>query len=171
MTRTKQLRDAVKERFFPYAESRRFVREKSAHPHFTTFRRIDGHKVRVFNVQWDKYGHPRFVLNFGEGPLSGVILWGKHKAGQELEPQDCPESGRLQRRKGGSLRCWFQLNKPLLDVIRTMEWRYPPEAVVNELLSAFPELEAWWEHRTVGPHIDLSSSDLWRLANAPNTAG
>jgi hypothetical protein len=33
-------------------------------------------------------------------------------------------------------------------------------------VAAFPEVEAWWESRTVGPHLDIVPSDLWRVANA-----
>lgn len=60
---------------------------------------------------------------------------------------------------------WFQLNRPLLEALRTMERRYAAETVVDELLSVFPEVEAWWKGRTVGPHLDILPSDLWRLAN------
>lgn len=165
MTSTQDLRRLVKTRFFPYAEARGFARARSAHPHFTTFRRLTADSAQVFNVQWDKYGAPRFVVNFGEAPGEGVRLWGKHVPGEDLEPQDCPESGRLQRKRGPYLRCWFQLNKPVLEVLRTMERRYAAEAVVDQLLSVFPEVEAWWDGRTVGPHLDIVPPDAWRLAN------
>src|SRR5262249_12660010 len=150
------LREALKARFYPYAESRGFVRAKTSHPHFTTFRRVDGDTVRVFDVQWDKYSRPMFVLNFGEGPKEGVTLWGTHTGGAELDPLDCAEGGRLQRKKGPSLACWFQLNKPLVEALRTMERHYTPEVVVNHLLDVFPELEEWWERRAIGPHLYLT---------------
>ena len=166
------MRELVKSDFYPFAEARGFVRAKSTHPLFAVFRRFDGQKVQVFNVQWDKYGEPRFVVNFGEGPRSGVELWGKHIPGEALEPQDCPESGRLQRRPGASMGCWFQLTKPFLEAARTLEWRYPAAAVVDQLLAAFPEVEAWWQDRRIGPHITVSSPDLWRAAaNAKRAAG
>jgi len=167
----KELRGAVKARFYPYAEARGFVRAKSTHPHFTVFRRLTADTVQVFNVQWDKYGDACFVVNFGEGPKDGVQLWGKHIAGEALETQDCPESGRLQRKAGVSKRCWFQLKKPFVEAVRTMERRYPADAVVQQLLAVFPEVEAWWQHRTVGPHLTISPQEMWKLANAAKAAG
>lgn len=171
MTATQELRQLVKARFFPYGEARGFVRARSTHPHFSVFRRFARDRVQVFNVQWDKYGAPRFIVNFGEGPTEGVRLWGRHVAGEALEPQDCPESGRLQRRRGPYLRCWFQLNKPVLEAIRTRERRYAAEAVVDQLLAAFPEVEAWWENRTVGAHLEITPSEMWKVAHAASAAG
>jgi hypothetical protein len=166
MTAAQELRQLVKARFFPHVEARGFVRASSTHPQFSVFRRFARDKVQVLNVQWDKYGAPRFLVNFGEGPKEGVRLWGRHVAGEVLEPQDCPESGRLQRKRGPYLRCWFQLNKPLLEALRTMERRYSAETVVDQLVGAFPEVEAWWENRTVGAHLDISPPDMWKVANA-----
>jgi Domain of unknown function (DUF4304) len=166
MSPTQELRELVKARFFPYAEAREFTRAKSTHPQFTVFRRFVGHKVQIFTVQWDKYGAPRFVVNFGEGPKSGVQLWGKHVPAEAMQPNDCPESGRLQRRPGPYLRCWFQLKKPLGEALRTMQRRYFADAVVAHLLAVFPEVESWWLDRTVGPHLSINAPDMWKIANA-----
>jgi hypothetical protein len=108
-------------------------------------------------------------VNFGEGPKDGVQLWGKHIAGEALETQDCPESGRLQRKAGVSKRCWFQLKKPFVEAVRTMERRYPADAVVQQLLAVFPEVEAWWQHRTVGPHLTISRKRCgnWQTPRRP----
>ena len=171
MTATQELRQLVKTRFFPYAEGRGFARARSTHPHFTTFRRFTLDTAQVFNVQWDKYGASRFVVNFGEAPRVGVRLWGRHIAAENLEPQDCPERGRLQRKGGPYLRCWFQLKKPLLEALRTVERRYTAESVVEELLSVFPEVETWWEDRTVGPHLDIVPSDAWSMASEAKPVG
>jgi hypothetical protein len=170
MTDAHELRELIKARLFPYVEARGFIRDRSRHPLFTTFRRFVGNNAQVFNVQWDKRGAPRFVVNFGEGPKAGVSLWGRHIPGDELEPQDCPESGRLQRKRGPYLRCWFQTTKPLLEAVRTLERSYPVATVVDMAVAAFPEVEAWWENRTVGPHVCISSSDSWRVANAATRA-
>ena len=160
----KELRDLITARFFPYVEARGFVRARSTHPHFMVFRRVTGDTVQIFDVQWDKYGDPCLVVNFAEGPKDGVTLWGNHIPGETMQPQDCPESGRLQRKAGPNKRCWFQLKKPLFEAVRTLERRYSAEAVVEQLLAAFPEVEAWWQHRTVGPHITLNPHDMWKMA-------
>jgi hypothetical protein len=96
------LRELMKERFYPFAAERGFVRAKSTHPLFTVFRRRHDQTVQVFDIQWDKYRAPRFVLNFGEARAEGVDIRGVHVSGDDLEPSHCEIQGRLQRRKGGS---------------------------------------------------------------------
>lgn len=165
-TASQALRQLVKQRFLPWAESRGFTPCRSAHPLFMVFRRMLGDRVQVFNLQWDKYGAPRFVVNFGEGPRDGVVLWGRHVPGEALEPQDCRDSGRLQRRRGHGLRGWFQLDKPIFEALWTMERRYSAAAVVDQLIATFPEVERWWDDRTPGPHLSLLPRDHWDLATA-----
>ena len=132
--RSNPLRAAVKGRFYPFAESRGFVREKSHNPLFILFRRTTDTAVHVFELQWEKYGRPCFVINFGEGPSGESI-------------------GRLQPRQGAYLRHWFHIRKPWLEAIATMKRSYEPEQVVDQLIALFPELEAWWDEKRVGPHL------------------
>ena len=147
------LRAALKERFYPFAAERGFVRGKSKHPLFTVFRRQHDRTVHVFDIQWDKYGTPRFVLNFGEAPVEGVDVQGMHIDASDIEPWHCEVRGRLQRRKGGSLGCWFQLRKPLLKAITSGAWHFTPSEVVDQVIQSFSELEAWWATKAEGPHI------------------
>jgi hypothetical protein len=91
------LRDAVKEHFYPFVERRGFVRSKSRNPLFTVFRRTTSEAVHVFEVQWDKYGKPRFVINFGEAPPGGLDVGGAHVSANEVEPYHCATFGRLTR--------------------------------------------------------------------------
>lgn len=129
----------IKEQFYPFAETRGFVRQKSMNPLFTTFYRTTGNQIQMFEIQWDKYWKPYFVINFGEG--------------SNIEEQINYE-GRLQRCRGGSKLCWFGTRRPWLSKFVTGKWRYTPEQVVTELIAAFDELEAWWAEGTEGPHID-----------------
>lgn len=165
MSHAKVLRQLVNSQLTTFVEAKGFAREKSTHPLFQTYRRVVQDRVQVFNVQWDKCSKPRFVLNFGEGPLQGVRLWGKDIPGYDLQPQDCPESGRLQLRRGMLMCNWFQLRKPWMEALLTMERSYSPEAVTHELLRLFPEIERWWDGRVVGPHIDIAPGDGWKKAN------
>ena len=142
------LREALKVRFYPYAESRGFVRDKSSHPHFTTFRRAHGAQIQVFDVQWDKYGRPLFVVNFGEADVHELAI-----ETDKVETQHCKDMYRLQRKRGGSLTCWFQLSKPWIEVFRSGRLKYRPEEVVNQLVAYFPEVEAWWAEKSEGPHV------------------
>ncbi len=153
MAPANELRQAIKRRFYPFAEGAGFVRAKSTHPHFTTFRRHRTGVLHVFDVQWDKYHRPRFVLNFGEAPGGDLELHGLRVAAADIEPVHCEPSGRLQRRRGGSMSCWFQLRKPLFEILTTRSARYPPDEVVDQLIQAFGEVEEWWRTKHEGQHI------------------
>jgi hypothetical protein len=155
VSRAKPLRDAVKNRFYPFAEQQGFARRRSAHPLFADFRRERHGKVQLFDIQWEKYHRPCFVLNFGETQPGDLELNGTRIAAEEVGPAHCPLRGRLQRYRGGSLSCWFRLRKPWSGVLTSGTWNYAPDEVVEELVQAFRELEAWWETKTEGPHIDL----------------
>ena len=150
---SKPLREAVKARFYPFAEARGFVREKNTHPLFTTFRRLSGNGLHVIDVQWDKYYRPQFVINFGECPAGGVEFAGKRIQAGEINPSACPRRGRLQREKGRMGGTWLQLRKPLREAITSLRWEYSPEQVVDELIRYFPEVEAWWAEKKLGPHV------------------
>ncbi|PWK50082.1 hypothetical protein [Pleionea mediterranea] len=137
-SKAKPLNDEIKKSFYPFVFEKGFERLKTSDPHFAEFRRTNGERVEFFDIQWDKYWRPYFVLNF---KLEGTeITFNKNM-------------GRLQRKKGGPMSCWFSLHKPLLKRILTFSWYYSPEEVVLELTSAFSELEEWWETGVEGPHI------------------
>lgn len=158
MSRAATLREAIKAVFYPFASERGFVRGKATSM-FTPFHRIRGSVAQVFDLQWDKYGAPRFVINFGEAPSSGVIFQGELIPPDKLQPVHCPMNGRLQRWRGGSLRTWFQLSKPWLETIRTLRWAYSPSEVAGDLIHCFSELETWWATKQEGPHVHI-----WRHA-------
>lgn len=152
MSHATQLRDAVKTTFYPFALERGFVRGKASSL-FVPFRRTIGNKVQVFELQWDKSHRPRFVVNFGEAPSNGCEHLGKHISAEFLEPQHCPDNGRLQRWRGGSMRTWFQISKPWAETLCTLRWSYTPEEVTGQLIAAFAELECWWGTKHEGPHV------------------
>ena len=74
---------------------------------------------------------------------------------ENVRAADCPLGGRLQRRRGGSLGCWFRLRKPLSAVLLSGAINYRPEQVADEVIGVFQELEAWWESKVVGPHVHM----------------
>ena len=120
MSRATVLRESVKRRFYPFAEARGFVREKPTDPHFTSFRRFRDESVDYFEVQWDKYWQPYFVLNFGRTSATEASKSAGRTSESARESIADALSGRLQRSRGGSLSCWFHLRTP---------WRrfWPPE--------------------------------------------
>ena len=154
MSRAKPLREAIKATFYPFALERGFVRDKAT-PLFVSFRRMAGNTVHVFEIQWDKSHRPRFVVNFGEAPSTGIEFFGEHVSAELLAPHHCPVNGRLQRWRGGSMRTWFQTSKPWLETMRTLKWAYTPEEVAAELMASFAELESWWDTRREGPHVNI----------------
>jgi hypothetical protein len=147
------LREAVKNYFYPFAESKQFVRVKSKHPHFTTFRRVNGTAVHVFDVQWDKYGRPAFVINFGEASIDDSQV-----SSAEIEPEQCKVLCRLQPDKSSPR--WWRLRKPWLEVLKTARLRYEPQEVVDQVIACFPDAEAWWTEKQEGAHVQV----LWRAA-------
>jgi len=153
MGNTTTLRRALRDTFFPYVERKGFGIDKSRQPQFTTFRRITDRTVQVFDIQWDKYGKPRFVINFGEAPIEGVLRYGVPVEARNVEVFDCKPMLRLQRRRGGTMGCWFQLRRPVLQQLLTFQREYTPEEVVREVLAAFPDAEEWWASRADGRHI------------------
>ena len=147
------LREAVKARFYPFAAAQGFVKAKSTDPHFTLFRRPGQNAVHVFELQWDKYHRPCFVVNFGDAPISGVTVHGIHVAAADVETYQCANLGRLTPRNCAYVRCWFREKKPLLEYLTSGRRSYQPEEVVAQLIALFPELEAWWAERRAGPHL------------------
>jgi hypothetical protein len=145
----KVLREAVKQQFFPFAEKEGFIRAKSNHPLFTVFIRQRGNRSDIFDIQWDNYHRPIFVVNFSEVSSSATNIGSK----LQMSPFDYKSLGRLQRRRGGSLDCWYQLRKPWISVLRSRELRYGPDEVVRQLIENFQELNEWWNSKTEGPHV------------------
>ncbi|MDP3858018.1 MAG: hypothetical protein Q8Q73_09710 [Stagnimonas sp.] len=146
------LREAVKRRFYPFAESSGFLRAKSSHPHFTSFRRVRGDIAQVFDIQWDKYGRPSFVINFGE-----VCLNEPESSAAAVETQHCPALLRLIPDKGSPR--WWRLRKPWLEALATGRLRHEPNDVVDQVITYFMEAETWWAEKVEGPHVRLQ----WRI--------
>lgn len=154
MGSTTALRAALKATLFPLAQTHGFVIDKSAQPQFTTFRRQSGAEVHVFDVQWDKHGRPRFVINFGKALVGGVSSRGTLEA-ERAEVYDCTPAFRLQRKRGGSMSCWFQLRRPLLQQLTAWSRDATPDEVAQSVVDCFPEIEAWFSAGVIGLHVHI----------------
>jgi hypothetical protein len=140
MGRTTALREAIKRDFVPFLRDKGFVLDMQDAPRLYTFRKTQSDVVLECSVQWEKYGSPRFILNFRECGLDGVIV---------------PPTGRLapsQRRSTGG---WFRQDRPWPQRLFSFSKLYPPEQVVAQLIALFGEVEEYWRSRTIGPHIRL----------------
>ena len=152
-----QLRQELKRRFWPLLESQGFTHDESGAPLLVTFRKHTPESTQVVDVQWDKYGKPRFVVGFGQCPAAGIEFRGQRIPRETmlagwLEPDG--KGGRLQPRSGSSTRSWFRLDADLFMKLRGKKSRQPSE-VVDELLALFPEVEAWFKDGSIGKHLQL----------------
>jgi len=137
MSRTTALREAIKRDFVPFLRDKGFVSEKQTALIYP-FCKIDSDVVFECSVQWEKYGSPRFILNFSKRGPEGLIA-----------------SGRLAPGKGRWTEGWFRQERPWLQRLVTFSKLYPPEKVVAQLKTLFVEVENYWKSGTVGPHIHL----------------
>lgn len=134
----KPLNDELKRRFYPWVKAKGFEQQKTNDPHLVEFRRFSSNGVDVFEVQWDKYWRPYFVINFEK---------------EKVDDHKWPKGGRLQRKRGGYTNCWFSLSRPLVNKLLSLRWNYSPEEVVQEVKEAFIELEHWWESGEISDHL------------------
>jgi hypothetical protein len=137
------LRAATKAKLYPFLASRGFRRTKSSHSGFVSFVRARSEKTDLLVMQWDKYGRERFVLNLCSLP-------GEHGL-DSVSPFDAEWDARLQPRANSPR--WWQTRKPLFQAVRTLKTRWHPDEVVNQVIFAFHEAEAWWSNAVAGIHV------------------
>lgn len=155
MGNTTALRREIKQTFVPFAESLGFRIDKRHQPQFLEFRRWRDGEVHCFDIQWEKYGKPRFVVNFCKFPVDGLEYNDRRLSSDEIRPAHCFVKGRLQPGKGAMTSSWFRQDKPLLARLLSRQSFYPPSKVVQELIALFPELEAYWQDGVLGSHLRM----------------
>jgi hypothetical protein len=147
------LRAEVRNTFVPFVRAAGFERLAGKGNLFMPFRREAGSVVHVLEVQWEKYGWPRFVINYGTCPSSGIDIQGRHFAPADVVAGWLPDSGRLRPKRGGTTASWFRQDYPLpMQLVLRRRLRAASEVVVEAVL-LFAELEAYWRSGTVGPHM------------------
>ncbi|MDM7948799.1 DUF4304 domain-containing protein [Hydrogenophaga sp.] len=167
MGNTTELRREIKRVFVPFAEVRGFNLDQRHSPQFFEFRRIIDGELHLFDIQWEKYGKPRFVVNFGKSPAEGVEFNGEMLSPDQVSPAHCSVKGRLQPGKGRMTSSWFRQDKPLFVRLLSRESLYPPGQVVGQLIALFPELEAYWRGSgNTGSHLRLFQLPLSEKRNA-----
>jgi hypothetical protein len=153
MGKTADLRRAVKGSFVPLMEGKGFCTDMRDMPQFMGFRRITPERIYVCDIQWEKYGRPRFALNFGSCGPHGVICYG-----MEIKPADVTASstssfGRLIPGPSPLTRSWFRQDRTLLQRLLRGSWLKPVDEVVGDLIDLFPEVEDYWNSGLIGKHI------------------
>ena len=157
MGRTTNLRRELKRRFYQFAADRGFEVDVGSGPFGVDFRRITPACVDVFDIQWEKYGRPRFVINFGKTPATAVTHFGESVPSEKVLSYMGSKSGRLQPGTGATTGSWFRQDRSFFRRALLRQADRPASEVVDELLSLFPELEEWFEHGRLGPHMKLIS--------------
>ena len=155
MGRTTSLRRAIKKAFVPHVREKGFLPDMRDAPQFLTFRRVTPEAVHVFDIQWEKYGRPRFVLNFGKCSAKGVICRGVDVLPGDVCPVHTPTCGRLAPGRRATTGGWFRQDRPLLARLFSSAKLHSPEVVVSQLIALFAEVEDFWESEKMGPHIRL----------------
>lgn len=156
MGHTTQLRQAIREALIPYLRDRGFsVDMQRAHQSFA-FRKIDAGTMYVCDIQWEKYGRPRFVVNFGRCSALGVIVGGKKVMPENIFPESTPEHGRLQPGRSRTTAGWFRQDLPLLERLISRSKHRPVESVSAQLMALFVEIESFWQSGALGPHLHLT---------------
>lgn len=153
MGNTTDLRRELKKRFYPFVAKHGFQIDTTHSPFSIDFRRITAEGINVFDLRWEKYGRPRFVVNFGHCSASGVIHFGEEVPPGKVLSYMGSSSGRLQPKKGSGTGSWFRQDRSFFYRVVLRQQPRPAAEVVDELLSLFPELEEWFHHRHLGPHI------------------
>ena len=145
MSRTTELRDELKARLFPLAIEKGFSLDKGQGPYFRSFRKVEGGELFVFELQWDKYHRPRFVINFGQCPAADMEFGGKQLSTADICPAHTAKQGRLYPRKVRfqTTRSWFCQDRHFL--LRWLGFKNRPASkVVDQAIGAFQDLEQFW---------------------------
>jgi hypothetical protein len=153
MAKTKPIRDALRTMFYPHVFSLGFDVDKRLQPEFVVFRRFAANKVHIFEIQWDKYHRPKFVINFAEAPLDGIEFGGKHMDTKDLSPVHCGTYRRLLRDQGKFSYRWFQLRRPLMEQVLLLSRNYDPDEIAAQVIQRFNEVEDWWANKVIGKHV------------------
>src|SRR5882672_3893352 len=147
------LRHEIRNAFVPFVRSAGFERISRGGSLVVEFRRHAGSVVHVLEVQWEKYGRPRFVINYGTCPSSGFDVHGTHFAPADVCAGWLSDSGRLQPKRGATTASWFRQDYPLLARLRHRTRLRTESDVVAEAIHLFPELEAYWGSGSIGEHM------------------
>jgi hypothetical protein len=157
---TTELRREIKWTFVPYLTGKGFVCDMRDAPAFFTFRKINFDAVYVCDVQWEKSGRPRFVVNFGKCSAEGVARRGRRVLPQDVHAVETPDYGRLHEspRSFWGTASWFRQDRPLLGRAVAFSKLRDPVEVVARLMGLFGEVETYWATGRVGPHLRLLGS-------------
>lgn len=108
-------------------------------------RNRDGN-LDLIDIQFDKYGSPRFVVNIGIAPEAGVVsTWGQHFHRDEIDAGNCPEAYRLY--SSTFISRWFRLG------FFTPKTEAAAKKLVDQVIGLSSEAMMWFDSKKVGKHM------------------
>ena len=114
---------------------------------FGYMRRLKGTHFELLEIQLDKYGTAKFVLNFDTIPPQDVDVPWKHFEQSEARVSSLPEWYRLYSYRG--CRKWIS---PSWNMLSYNESSRAAKAV-DHAIALFPEIENWFATGDVGRHM------------------
>jgi hypothetical protein len=166
MGKTTDLRHALKATFIPHVQALGFEIDQRHAPAFLYFRRTRNGRVQIMEIQWEKYGKPRFKFSFSSISQAGASCHGIHVLASEAGPSHAPCCVCLYPTgNGSSTRHWFCQDYSLIDTFLKMRRLKQPEAVCNELLQLFPEVETYLDTGVSGSHCRIYKTGFIDAAN------
>jgi len=145
------LRNAVRSRLVPALIAEDFLPLADA-DHTLRFHRPQRDVVQLLEVQWDRHGRPRYVVNYATCPADGLEVGDRRFPVEAVFAGWLPDSGRLQPRPGPTTAAWFRSD--LAWPLRLLGRRPPaPDAVVDATLALLPELWRYWREGRSGRHM------------------
>jgi hypothetical protein len=154
MGKTTELRREIKKSFIPFAESQGYKSTMQFAPTTFDFIKKTDKEILVFDIQWEKYGFPRFVVNFGKCAKHEVENILDLYSAKEINPAITPIKGRLQPKKGFTTASWFRQDKNFFIKLISSNKNRPATEVVNQLMELFVEIEEYFINGTIGEHFD-----------------
>jgi hypothetical protein len=170
MGTTTDLRRALKTEVFPLLVDRGFSIDLRHAPHFVDFRRSREDQVDFLEIQWEKYGRPRFKVSFGTVSAKGTVADGIYTSAQDMGPGQAPCYVCLYPRgNGSSTRHWFCQDAPLWARLLGRPAR-PASQVTAQLASLLPEVDEYLLNGRLGPHCFEHPNPPFANAASPRGA-
>jgi hypothetical protein len=164
-SKAQELRSAVEQLLVPYVTSRGFeadtreIYKPDPHRHlFKRFLRKNGDKLELLDIQFEKHGRPKFVLNFGVVPPEGVHYYGHLYTQQNAGVAALPVWGRLCMRRPWGLR-WFGFPFVKVPLLRNPS----ADEVAREAIQTFSQVELWFRDKTRGPNVGLIKAPVQQV--------
>lgn len=154
-TLTRALRRSIKSDFGNHLKALGYEQYKakdSSGLHYFFRRKVADH-WDLLQVQFDKSHRPKFVLEFGQFTIGGIVdRYGNHVRDDDVRCHMLPKRGRLYKSKVLFFWIWFGVSKSLASVIGH-ENSIARE--VRRLTILFSQVERWFVSGVVGPCIDI----------------